>query len=109
MLFPSSRVLFLPLCRVFLLQEAVRVAEAFRLDFRPIITAVTLRCATLAQYAQGYSRPTIGKLPVLPGLSNLPAALEYEHDLVLHALNSLACPNFRGSVDSNLLISVTSE
>lgn len=96
------------LLAVALYDEAVRVAEAFHLDFCPIVTAVALRCAALAQYAQGYSRPTIGKLPALPGLSNLPAAVEYEHDLVLHALGSLASPNFRGSVDSNLLISVTS-
>ncbi|THD20764.1 hypothetical protein D915_008410 [Fasciola hepatica] len=96
------------LLTVALYDEAVHVAETFRLDFRPIIVAVTLRCATLAQYAQGYARSSLGKLPALPGLSNLPSALEYEYDLVSHALDTLITVSVRKSVDSNLLASITS-
>ncbi|TPP64514.1 hypothetical protein FGIG_07796 [Fasciola gigantica] len=96
------------LLTVALYDEAVHVAETFRLDFRPIIVAVTLRCATLAQCAQGYARSSLGKFPAIPGLSNLPSALEYECDLVSHALNTLITVSVRKSVDSNLLASITS-
>uniref|UniRef100_A0A183AYC6 Rap-GAP domain-containing protein n=1 Tax=Echinostoma caproni TaxID=27848 RepID=A0A183AYC6_9TREM len=88
--------------------EAVRVSEAFRLDFRPIVVAVTSRCADLAQYIQGHAYSVLGHPPTLSGLSGLPSALDYESDLVVQTLNSLTSSKAHVPVTEDRIAPITS-